>query len=196
MMGIHKIHAEPLTPSAFEVFGQVLGPQETEPVTNRSFFEKGFIRTTDKVEAERIADFDVLDYWPGIAALSLDVPKLGYLRSWSRPLKFSWMERHLKGTQSYIPLGGTWSILPVAPPKDLNDQDAIPDVKEIRAFLLDGTRGVNLRVGTWHWTPFPLKENADFIMLVRNNAALEDLNFIDLQTSLNLSVEITTDDPS
>jgi len=192
---VHTIHAEPLTSSGFGPFGQVLGPKEREPVTNRTFLEKGLVRIRDKIPAGRVSDFDVLDYWPGIADLSRDVLKLGYLRPRLRPLRFSWMERHLKGTQAFIPIGGKRSLLPVAPRGDLNDEFALPDLDEIRAFLLDGARGVNLRVGTWHWTPFPLEENAAFIILVREKAALEDLNFVDLEVRLNVSVEIVVDDP-
>jgi len=195
MIGIHKIHAEPLTPDSFAAFGQVLGPREQKPLTNRDFIYRGFIRIKDRITADRLADFDILDYWSGIADLVLDAPKLGFLRSRAVPPKLYWLERHLKGTQAYIPLGGQRSILPVAPPKDLEDDDAVPDVNEIRAFLLDGTRGVNLSVGTWHWTPIPLRESADFIMLVRQNAAQEDLNFVDLCVRLNAAVEIILDDP-
>ena len=77
MIRVHSIHAEPLTPSTFEPFGQVLGPKQSEPVTNRTFLEKGLIRIRDEIQVERVADFDVLDYWPGIADLSRDVLKLG-----------------------------------------------------------------------------------------------------------------------
>ena len=193
MIGIHRIHAELLTPSAFEPFGQVLGPKQSEPVTNRTFLEKGLVRIRDEIPGGRVSDFDVLDYWPGIADLSRDVLKLGYLRPRLRPLRFSWMERHLRGTQAFIPVGGKRSILPVAPPRDLDKEFALPNLNEIRAFLLDGTRGVNLCVGTWHWTPIPLEENADFIILVREKAALEDLNFVDLEARLNVSVEIAVE---
>ena len=195
MVHIHKIHAEPLTPDSFAAFGQVLGPREQKPLTNRDFIDRGLIRTKDRITADRLGEFDVLDYWPGIADLVLDIPKLGFLRSRSVPPKVYWLERHLKGTQAYIPLGGKRSILPVAPPKNLEDEDAVPDLNEIRAFLLDGTRGVNLSVGTWHWTPIPVRGTAEFIMLVRQNAAKEDLNFVDLCVRLNAAVEIILDDP-
>jgi ureidoglycolate lyase len=195
-MQVHRIKAEYLTPESFEPYGQVLGPDDRAPITNRSFIERGYVRIADKIPEERIADFDVLDYWAPIGEISRDILKLGYLRPRSRPLRFSWMETHLKGTQSFIPLGGKRSLLPVA---SLSESGAggeviVPRLEGIRAFLLDGYRGVNLRPSTWHWTPFPLDDYCDFIILVREKAALEDLNFVDLEVRLNAIVEIVLDD--
>jgi ureidoglycolate lyase len=182
-----------LTRASFEPFGEVLGPRDNGTITNRSFIERGFVRIADKIPGERIADFDVLDYWTPVAEISRDILKLGYLRPRPRPLRFSWMERHLKGTQTFIPLGGNRSVLAVAPPSEgeSGEEVVVPRLEDMRAFLLDGQRGVNLRIGTWHWTPFPLGERCDFIILVREKAALEDLNFVDLEVRLKATVEIT-----
>ena len=38
----------------------------------------------------------------------------------------------------------------VAPPTDENDPTAIPDPNDVRAFLIDGTKGFAYKKGTWH----------------------------------------------
>src|SRR5689334_16790406 len=66
------------------------------------------------------------------------------------PIEWSQMERHLAVTQAFLPLGGVASIMVVAPPSDPADRKALPPPDSVRAFHMDGSRGVVLRRGTWH----------------------------------------------
>jgi ureidoglycolate hydrolase len=79
-----------------------------------------------------------------------------------------------------VPLGGGRSLFVLAPPNEPFDSPEPPRLEDVRAFVLDGTVGINLKLGTWHWTPFPLTEGASFAILVRRDAAADDLNMIDL----------------
>lgn len=186
---IRRIAAEPLSATGFAAFGDVLAPRE-DRLDNRDLLEMGYARMSDDVEEQRLDDFDVLDYWGGIATISREPMRLGYLRPKKRPLAFSWFERHVKGTQTFIPLNGNSSVFAVAPPDGRDEPDALPDLDQVRAFVLDGTCGVNIYPGTWHWTPFPLAARADFIILVREAVADDDLNFIDLEKRLGTRIEI------
>ncbi len=186
---IHSIQAVPLTVEGFAPFGDVLTPKARR-LDNKDLLELGHARMSDEVPAERVPDFDILDYWGDIATISREPMRLGYLRSRQRPLEFSWFERHLKGTQTFIPLAGTPSVFAVAEPRELDNPNALPDLASMRAFVMDGSAGVNIKPGTWHWTPFPLAEHVDFIILVRESVVDDDLNFVDLEARLGVRVAV------
>jgi ureidoglycolate lyase len=181
MIEVIEVTSEPLNADQFAPFGDVLAPQAAR-LDNRDLLSMGY--------------FDVLDYWGGIATISAEAMRLGYLRPKKRDLAFSWFERHLKGTQTFVPLKGARSIIAVAPPYESDNPAALPKLDEIRAFVLDGSIGVNLHPGTWHWTPFPLDDQSDFIILVRASVAEDDLNFIDLEKRLGARIKILSSDQS
>ena len=186
---IRNVESEPLDRKTFAPFGDVLAPDDTR-LDNRDLLSMGYAKMSDAVESTRLNDFDVLDYWGGIATISREAMRLGYLRPKKRDLAFSWFERHLKGTQTFVPLNGARSLIAVAPPYEADNPAAVPKLDEVRAFVLDGTMGINLHPGTWHWTPFPLEDRSDFIILVRESVADDDLNFIDLEKRLNARIQI------
>ena len=195
MITVKEVTCEPLSAEQFAPFGDVLAPQAAR-LDNRDLLSMGYARMSDNVPDSRLDDFDVLDYWGGIATISAEAMRLGYLRPKKRDLAFSWFERHLKGTQTFVPLKGARSIIAVAPPYESDNPAALPKLDEVRAFVLDGSVGVNLHPGTWHWTPFPLDDQSDFIILVRASVAEDDLNFIDLEKRLGTRIEILADDQS
>ncbi len=189
-LDIVKIKTIPLEAESFEPFGDVLAPKSRR-LDNLDLLDLGYARMSDAVPAERRADFDVLDYWGDVATISRDPMKLGYMRSKpGLPLQVSWFERHVKGTQAYIFFNGIPSIFTVAPPNDLDDPNALPDLSRAQAFYLDGSCGMNIKPGTWHWTPFALEQAVDFILVVREQVAEDDLNFVDLQVRLNSRIDI------
>lgn len=185
---LHQVTAEPLTRDGFAPFGDVLAPTPGR-IDNNDLLDGGYARMSDPVPGERRADFDVLDYWGDIATISRDTMRLGYLRTKRRPLAFSWFERHLKGTQSFMPLGGVESVICVARAGD-PALGTLPDLNTVRAFRMDGRSGINLHPGTWHWTPFPVGDAADFIILVRAAVVDDDLHFIDLEARMNTRIAI------
>jgi ureidoglycolate lyase len=176
---IRHLQVECLTPEAFAPFGEVIGPASRAAVTNRDLIARNLVRMDHPVPADRMGAFDVLDYWAPVGAISQEPMKFGFMIPRERPWQVDWFERHLKGTQSFLPLGGQ-SMIVLAPPNEPFDSPGPPRPEDARAFLLDGTRGINLRLGTWHWTPFPVTTGAAFAILVRQNAAADDLNMIDL----------------
>ena len=192
---IRNVESEPLDRKTFAPFGDVLAPDDTR-LDNRDLLSMGYAKMSDAVEGSRLDDFDVLDYWGGIATISREAMRLGYLRPKKRALALSWFERHLKGTQTFVPLNGARSLIVVAPPYEADNPAAEPELDEVRAFVLDGTMGINLHPGTWHWTPFPLDDSSDFIILVRESVADDDLNFIDLEKRLNARIQISTPNQS
>jgi ureidoglycolate lyase len=114
---------------------------------------------------------------------------LCHVRIEARPLKLLFFARHLYTTQAYVPLASAQSVLVVAPPSDLTDPEALPDLTRAAAFLLRGDCAVNLHRGTWHRTPIPLGASADFLVLDREGT-LDDLDLVDLGRNLASVIEI------
>ncbi len=106
----------------------------------------------------------------------------------ARPLTFDFLGRHQRTEQVFVPLGGTQSIIAVAPPS--TDNPALPDIKRMAAFLVDGACAFKLHRGAWHASAFPLDESASFLVLDREGTLEEDYDLRDLKTSLGVVVEI------
>ncbi len=64
------------------------------------------------------------------------------------------LNRHIKSTQALIPLGGKACLVVVAPPTV--DLDSPEHLKQVKAFIDDGSYGVNIDLGTWHMALLPL----------------------------------------
>jgi ureidoglycolate lyase len=106
----------------------------------------------------------------------------------SRPLQFSFLGRHQRTEQVFVPMGGTRSIIAVAPPCE-NDS-ATPNLERMAAFLVDGSCAFKLRRGAWHTSAFPQDECATFMVLDRENTLEEDYDLRDLAATLGVVVEI------
>lgn len=63
---------------------------------------------------------------------------------------FTTLERHFNVTQGFIPLEGSAAVVAVALPTELDDPEAIPKPGDVRAFLIDPTKGFVYKTGTWH----------------------------------------------
>ncbi|WP_439533361.1 ureidoglycolate lyase [Polymorphobacter sp.] len=141
------------------------------------------------VKVRRVADF--------AAHGDVEMPIVTLQR---RPLQVRWMERHFKHTQGFIPLGGKPFVACFAPP---NDQD-LPDLDAVEAFLFDGSAGFLMHIGTWHEFPFALLDETNLMIiltrqatdgLVRDNviqdeAQSEDLDKKDLTKRLNVRLDL------
>ena len=91
-------------------------------------------------------------------------PSLCEVRVEPRPLYLDFMARHIHSTQTFVPLAGSRAIFLVAPPSDLSNPHALPDLRRLAAFWLDGTRSVTMRRGTWHRAPLPVGGPAHFLV--------------------------------
>lgn len=149
-----SIKVEPLTPQAFEPYGRVL----TKPNT--------------PTEAPERADLDV---WIGISdlmGLEEQTPVIAYLECTRHNLPLNKIERHNTTAEAFIPLEGE-SVIVVAPLSDPNDPNAQPDESQLKAFLLDGSMGIFLPKGAWHWAPFPVGDKATFLLLFNKDIDIE-----------------------
>lgn len=79
------------------------------------------------------------------------------------PFSISMLERHPKGSQAFIPMQGQPFLIVVAP----NLDEHKPDLSKIKAFITDGSQGVNYQIGTWHHPLLTLESPSDFAVVDR-----------------------------
>ncbi|EFF84353.1 ureidoglycolate lyase [Acinetobacter ursingii] len=79
------------------------------------------------------------------------------------PIKISMLERHPLGSQAFIGMHGQQFVVVVA---ENLDQDK-PNLETMKAFITDGTQGVNYHAGTWHHPLITLEAPSEFIVIDR-----------------------------
>jgi ureidoglycolate lyase len=141
------IRVEPLTAEAFAPFGRVLGqPSAAAPDAARDDLE-AWVNFSDLMGLERAE------------------PMWTFLRVRHHTQPVTRLERHVHAAKAIIPLEGT-CVLVAALGGGPDDPGALPDENTLRAFLLDGSAGVLLPRGCWHWVSFAVTETATFMLLM------------------------------
>ncbi|WP_339689793.1 ureidoglycolate lyase [uncultured Parasphingorhabdus sp.] len=117
-----------------------------------------------------------VDFYKGAVAMSYPVkfecehPVEVSLANLGRRLgEVRYMERHFQHTQAFIPLGGKPFVAVMAPPND----DELPDLASVKAFLFDGSAGFQLNLGTWHEFPFALEPETEMIVLLSSQTGYD-----------------------
>lgn len=162
---IKELKVIPLTKKDFEPFGTLIEVPEAGPT---------------------ISDAS-LDYWGGLADLDIENPQVSFLRVKRREFLLDRIERHVNITEVFIPLEGM-SIFPVAPPRGVDDLKAEVPLDEIKAFLLDGSKGIVFKKGAWHWPPFPLTETATFAVILGAETIKCDLDIREIRPPIRIQL--------
>ncbi len=123
MPKIHRLKIEPMTEESFRPFGELMDAEE-RPTDQRQFSPIDF-------QADEKTTVNVI--WQPYQGLT-----------------FTQLERHFAVTQSFIQLAGSPAVVAAALPTDLSDPKAIPNPDQVRAFLIDKTKGFAFKKGTWH----------------------------------------------
>ena len=137
---MRQITTEPLTAEAFAPYGDVLDAT-------------GDFRLINAGLCRRHHDRAAMDFGPdGRAGISIfdAVPR-------SLPYDFDLIERHPDGSQAFLPMSEHPFLVIVS-----DGPDATP-----RAFVTDGTPGINLHRGTWHGVLTPLHAPGRFAVVDR-----------------------------
>ena len=143
-----------------------------EPLTGAAFAPFGqMIKTGDMVMELRDGEEFMLN------VLSYD----------RQPLVVDHLNRHHKATQALVALGGKPTLLVVAA-KDY-DFSTRDHLAHVRAFICDGTAGVNLSLATWHWGPYPLMDHVDLVN-VQGKGFLNDNEVAYLERDLGVLVTV------
>jgi ureidoglycolate lyase len=102
-------------------------------------------------------------------------------------LRCDHLNRHHKATQALVALAGKPTLLVVAPAAyDFSTPDHLAHV---RAFVCDGTAGVNLSLGAWHWGPYPMTDYVDLVN-VQGRGFADDNEVAYLERDLGVVVEV------
>ena len=164
---MHTLKVEPLTREAFAPFGDVIQTDGAEhfPINQGS--------TT------RFHDLAPVQLH-GEAARALISIFRG--RAFSLPFEARMVERHPLGSQAFMPLDRRPYLVLVAPPGDA------PRVEDLRAFLAEGSQGVNYRAGTWHHPLLALEAESEFLVVDRGGSG-HNCDEVDLPEPVRLEAE-------
>jgi ureidoglycolate lyase len=104
-----------------------------------------------------------------------------------KPLRCDHLNRHHKATQALVALAGKPTLLVVAPAAcDFSTTDHL---ESVRAFMCDGSAGINLALGTWHWGPYPITDYVDLVN-VQGRGFANDNEIAYLERDLGVAVEV------
>lgn len=154
---VKEIKFKVLTKENFKLFGSIIeGLGKTPTISNEE-----------------------LDYWGSIRKLDIRNPCVSFLTVKRRDFEIDKLERHVNITEVFIPLEGV-SIFPMAPPGEI-----IP-LENVNAFLLDGSKGIVMEKGVWHYPPFPITEKATFAVILDERTIDEDLEIRDIRPPIKI----------
>lgn len=141
------LQVEPLTREGFAPFGDVI---EASDVVRHFTINGG--------NTERYHDLAQLQAGPEGRIIA------SIFRGQPRPLPFTveMMERHPRGSQAFIPLGGRRYLVVVAA------AGPAPAAENLRCFLATGQQGVNYAIDVWHHPLLALDAISDFLVLDRD----------------------------
>ncbi|MGE5599708.1 MAG: ureidoglycolate lyase [Bacteroidota bacterium] len=159
-----KVKVEKPTQASFAKFGKLIKLPESKPSVDMP---------------------GVLSYWDQVVNLDFRQgdPELGFLIAKFRPFEFASMERHVNSDETFIPLEGRACLFALAPATGSREY---PNPGEIKAFILDGTFGINLSRGVWHSAPFPLADQMSFILALRKGTVEEDIDLKETEKGLGM----------
>ena len=150
----HLPRIEPLSAEAFRPYGEVIEARATA--------QHYSINRGDAVRYHDLADLDVL------AGGGRPILSIFRAQAHALPLQLSIIERHVLGSQAFIPLGPQRWLVVVAfagPP---------PGPAQLRCFLAAPGQGVNYARGTWHHPLLALDTPGDFLVIDRGSAPPAD----------------------
>ena len=169
-MKLIEIKAEILNAEVFLPFGDVIGIDEIKPAISN----------------------DVCSYTPGVSDIQLtsDIAQISLLElKKPRPFVCDSFERHMNCSEATMPLYGQ-AIGIFGVPESINDSNTGVDINSIRAFILDGTKAINVRKRIWHCLPFPISEKALFAIIFEKDTHINDIQMLDLEKLQDLKIKI------
>ena len=143
---IISLRPEPLTGASFAPFGEVI-----EAALDMS-------SAMNDARFERFDELCTIDIAPGgrvaVSIANCRTPS-------ALPLYVDRVERHLLGSQAFVPLQPCKTVVVVAPPGD------VVDAAELRAFVTRPRQGFNYHRGTWHMPLIAFATDDQFLVIDR-----------------------------
>jgi ureidoglycolate lyase len=146
---------------------------KAEPLTSAGFKPFGQVIGLDEVHLELHAP---------------EAFRMGIIHMRNHGYHISSLNHHRNSTQALVPLEGKACLVVVAPPDTTFEQAA--DLKKIKAFLCDGSVGINIGLKTWHQALLPIGPEMKMVN-VQGVHSEEDTYICDFQSAFNTVVEIS-----
>jgi ureidoglycolate lyase len=141
------IKSLPITPERFAPYGDVIHASATaKAAMNDARFER--FHDLARVDVEAAGGRTAISI-----ARSLTPAKF--------PYRIDMVERHPHGSQAFIPLTPFSFIVVVAPAGES------VDTADLRAFVTNGTQGVNYHKGVWHMPLIAMEAGQEFLIVDR-----------------------------
>jgi len=151
---------------------------KAERLTNESFKDFGQVLTLSEVANVQLeSEFDWYDTAQGINLSEKCCT--GMLICRNRPKKVLKMECHTKTSEVLFAIHED-TIISVAPAGDV-----LENTDNVKSFYFSEGTAIVMKPGTWHWIPFPVKDqDAKILVLFRDGTGAEDLTFKELSPEI------------
>lgn len=161
------LHTQTLSAEAFAAFGDVIaaGAHSSTAINEGT--------------AQRFDDLTRLDVNQGDGTPCVAIFRTSD-KSQPAPYRLTMFERHLLGSQTFVPMG-QGRCLAV-----LTLGDASPDEENIQAFIVEPGQGITLRRGVWHH-PLITLGSADVLVIERRSAEV-DCDIVPIQGKFIVAV--------
>ena len=125
-------------------------------LTSESFAKFGKVIEKKPYEGDVSAEY--VGFWNNLRKIDFDVDAaFGFMETRRQDIVIKELEKHMTSEDVFIPMQGV-GVMPFAPAKDVDDPDELPDITEMELFVIDGTKGLVIDKGVWHWTPYPITQ--------------------------------------
>lgn len=163
-----QVKAVKLDTASFEPYGKVIGEQSTK---------------------SSYSEID-LNFWEGIDELKFsdDIGQLSCLElTGPRALICEELERHIDTSMGIIPIIGESIIIFGLSRKSGDNTNSLPDLNTVKAFIFDGSKGVNIKPGVWFWIRYTISQKSTYAIILKRNFLVQIIN---LRNTFNTIIEI------
>ena len=155
-----KLKVSELTRESFKEFGQILSNEGISPDGGD----------------ENFGWYEKLGAFEGIDTISLNI-----LECKKRDMKIDKLEYHVETSEAIIPMGAEEIVVVTAPAGDF-------DESKIKAFLLDGTKGIMFNKGVRHFIPYPVYKDVNCVVVFKHATGANDLIFDQLSETYEIEL--------
>ena len=150
------IKPKKITSKNFKKFGEVISTKKIKPININNGYAKRFDNLC-KINTSLKKGNTIMSIFSA--------------RKRKFPMNIKMMEKHLLGSQAFIPMKETKFLVFVAP------KGKKPNVKKIESFIIPKQTGINYKPGIWHFPLISIK-NMNFLVIDRkgigNNLAIHN----------------------
>jgi ureidoglycolate lyase len=113
--------------------------------------------------------------------------RLGIIHLRNHGYRITSLNHHRNSTQALVPLANQACVVVVAPPGTTFREAS--DLKQVRAFLCDGSAGINIGLHTWHQALLPIGPEIKMVNIQGVNSEHDTYN-CNFEQDLDAVVEI------